>query len=55
MNKEIDLLRAIAKAAWNVRREQPEYNPCPDPISRKNAQDHLWQLLDTWKGVKGEA
>lgn len=49
------ILRAIAEAAWAVLREQPGYNPCPDPILRKDEQDWLWKLLDTWKGMKGEA
>ena len=39
----------ILEVAWNVRREQFGYNPCPDLVLRKNEQDRLWKLLDEWK------
>ena len=52
VTEEIRQLREIAETAWNVRREQPGYNPCPDLALRRNEQERLWKLLDEWKRAK---
>lgn len=46
-------LLAIADAAWDVRTEMGDYNPCPDLAMRARRRDHLHKLLDEWKGGEG--
>lgn len=47
-------LRAIADAAWEVRREESDYNPVPDLGQRARARKQLNKLLDGWKATAEE-
>ena len=49
LQADITRLRDIADAAWEVRREQSDYNPCPDLMLRMDLRDRLNKLLDAWK------
>jgi len=50
--QEIERLKAIVDAAWEVRREEHDYNPCPDLLLRANARKRLYELLDRWKAAE---
>lgn len=52
LRKEIERLRAIVTAAWAVRREQRDYNPCPDLLLRATAREYLHKLLDEWQAAE---
>lgn len=47
--KQFDKLLAIVNAAWEVRREEPDYNSCPDLSLRALNRKELYKLLDEWK------
>ncbi len=49
MSDELQKLRKIADAAWKVRREEKDYNPCPDLGLRVDSRKRLNKLLDEWK------
>lgn len=46
---EMKQLRKIVDAAWAVRREESDHNPCPDLGLRASARRHLYKLLDERK------
>jgi len=41
-------LEAITDAAWELRREAKDYNPCPDLGLRVTWRERLYGLLDEW-------
>ncbi len=47
--EELYRLRTIVNAAWEVRREERDYNPCPDLALRATARKRLHELIDEWK------
>jgi len=49
---EVERLQVIIDAAWEVRREERDYNPCPDLLLRANARKRLHELLDRWKAAE---
>ena len=49
---DVEQLRAIVDAAWKLRREERDYNPCPDLLLRANARERLYELLDQWKAAE---
>lgn len=49
---EIKRLLAIVEAAWEVRREERDYNKCPDLLLRATARERLHKLLDAWKAAE---
>ena len=42
---------AIVEAAWKLRTEAKDYNPCPDLGLRAMFRDDLHRLLDQWKAA----
>lgn len=50
LTAERDRLQAIVDAAWEVRREDRDYNPCPDYGYKGVLREKLNGLLDAWKG-----
>ena len=58
LRAKIELLSAIAEAAWLVRTEDRDCNPCPDYGLRATYRQQLNTLLDDWnaaKAAKGES